>query len=131
MKKIKPSAILKIAIRELENKQAVEFALLKDQFLYTYESIKPFNFIKNTIKEITSSTNFKDDLLGTSAGLAAGYLSKEIVVMRSHNPLKKLLGTIVQLGISTVVAKNPEAIKLIAGKIINLIGKKKITSHDS
>ena len=50
---------LNAAILLLENKQAQEAILLKEQFNLTYESIKPINFIRSTLKELVTAPDFK------------------------------------------------------------------------
>ena len=125
MQKITTAAELKIAIQQLEYKQAKEWPLLKEQFLTTYEGIKPLNVIKSTFKEFRSSPDFKDNLLSTTMGLTAGYLSKLLIVGTSHNPIKKILGSILELGVSNVVSKNPDTIKSLVNNIIEFFNKKK------
>jgi hypothetical protein len=124
MQKIKNVTDLEIAIRQLEFKQAAEWPILKNQFQNTFESLKPLNVLKNTFKEFTSLPDMKDSIIGTSAGLTAGFLSKALVSGVSHNPIVRLLGTVLQLGVTNVVSRNPEAIKSIAGFVGNFLKKK-------
>lgn len=130
MPKIKTSADLKYAIQILEEKQAVELQLLKEELLITYESLQPLNLLKNSFKKVVS-TNIKDTIIGSGVGLTAGYLSKKIVVGKSHNPIKNILGFLLQLGITTIVSKNPETIKWLAGKVLHLITKKNETKVEN
>lgn len=63
----KQSAVdsLKESIRLLEIRQAEEGHILKEQFRVTYESLKPANLIKNSLKEITGSAEVKNGLFET------------------------------------------------------------------
>jgi hypothetical protein len=131
MQKITTVEDLNFAIRQLESKQAQEWPLLKEQFLLTYESFKPMNVLKNTFKELTSSPEIKDNLLGTAVGLTAGFISNTLLGGVSKNPIKSILGSLVQFGISTLVAKNPETIKSVAGTIIKFFGKEKVTNNEN
>lgn len=124
MEKITTVADLRNAIQQLEYKQTNEWTLLKAEVLNVSENLKPLNLIKNTFKEATSSSEFKDSLLGSTVGLAAGYLSKSLFVGASTNPIKNVLGGLIQLGISTIVAKNPETIKMLADSALSLLNKK-------
>jgi hypothetical protein len=63
MEKITSVEELKKAILLLEIKQANEGALLKEQLMETYESLKPINLIKKSLSDLTSSPDFKGDLL--------------------------------------------------------------------
>jgi len=95
--------------------------MLKENFGIAYESIKPINLIKSTLNEIAASQDLKDNFLNTAVGLTAGYLSKTLFVGVSHNPLKRLLGTVLMYGITNLVAKHPETIKSVGSGILNLI----------
>jgi hypothetical protein len=121
MEKINTESELRAAIVRLETTQAVEGKILKEQFHLTYESIKPINLIKSTLKEATASTEVKDSLLNISVGLAAGYFSKKLFEGVSHEPLRKLLGSALMLGITTTIAKNPEAVKAVGLGIMKII----------
>ena len=126
MQKITTTAELKEAIRLLEIEQKAEGALLKEQFKITYESLKPVNLISNTIKDLVKSPNLKGDLLNTALSLGAGYLSKKAAVGNTSNPLKQLLGTLLQMGVTSLVSKNSGAIKSIGSELVSrLISPKK------
>ncbi|HET6245085.1 MAG: hypothetical protein H0V01_10485 [Bacteroidetes bacterium] len=124
MQKITSVKDLKNAIEQLEYKQAQEWPLLKEEFLNTFEKMKPLNVLKSTFKEFTTLPDFKEDIMGATMGITAGYLSKSLVVGESHNPLKKLLGSLLQLGVSNAVSKNSDTIKLVASSLFNLFTKK-------
>ena len=98
MQKITTAAELKTAIKQLEAMQANELSLIKGEFLHVCDSLQPINLIKNSFKSIISSPDLKDNIIDTSIGLAAGLLSKAIIIGTSHNPIKKLLGTVLQAG---------------------------------
>lgn len=125
MQKITTAADLKSAIQQLEKKQAVEWTLLHDQLLITYESLKPVNLIKGTLRELTTAPDFKGNILDTALSLAAGYLSKKVVVGATHNPLKYLFGALLQMGVTSIVSKNTDGIKSAARHVINNIFRKK------
>ena len=110
---------LRESIVLLEIKQAYEAQLLKDECKIIFESMKPMNVIKKTFND------FKEDLLYNTVGLTAGYVSKAIVVGQSVNPLKRLLGSVVQLGISTLVSKNPETITALTSNVFKYFTRSK------
>ncbi len=97
--------ILNKAIQELKTKQVSEIVLLKAQFEKTYESLKPLNLIKNTINEVATSPDLRKNITNNAIGLATGYLSKKFLLGSTHNPFKKILGTILEFGIANFVAK--------------------------
>jgi hypothetical protein len=130
MQKTDLSAGLREAILVLEKRQAAEGKILKDHFLQAYESIKPINLIKNTFKEITESNELKDNIINTSVGLATGFVSKKLFVGRSHNPFKRLLGSVLMFGITNVVSKNTETIKAIGKGLFDVVIKKNDTQPE-
>jgi predicted transcriptional regulator len=112
---------LQEAISHLEQKQAEERELLKEQFHHAYENAKPVNFIKNTIKDLTVSKDLKDQIVSTMIGLTAGYFAKKIYVRVSKNPVKRALGNALMLGITNAVIRNPEVVKAIGVGLFRLI----------
>ena len=127
MKKITSIAELRESILLLEMKQAYEGRLLKEQFKTTYESLKPANLIHNSLRKFTTSPDFKGNLLNATLSLAAGYLSKKAVIGATHNPLKQLLGTLLQMGVTGIVSKNADGIKSTAMDLISHFLNKKST----
>jgi hypothetical protein len=119
MVKISSITELRESILQLEIKQIEEQRLLKEQFLITYERMKPVNMIKNSIKDLITSSDLKDNLFSTALGLAAGYLSKKAAVGSTHNPMKQILGAFLQLGVTNVVTKNSGDIKDL---LVSLLG---------
>jgi hypothetical protein len=108
---ISSTAGLKESILLLETEQSIKGQILKDQLFITYESLKPGNLLKYTLKEISSTPNLIDNIAGTAMGLVGGYLSKKIIVGTSGNIIRKLIGSLLQFGITNVVAQNSAGIK--------------------
>ena len=108
MKKIHTYTDLKSAIVDLEIKKRLEEEGLKSQFHQTIESFKPSNILKNTVSEVAASPTFKHNLLNVVLGLGAGYLSKKLVVGREAGLLTRTLGTALQFGVTSLIAKNKE-----------------------
>ncbi len=107
-KKVHNAHQLKERIRELESQKILDEEALKSQFHETYEQFKPANILKNTVKEVTSSPKFKQNLLNIGLGLGAGMLSKKLLVNKSSSLWKKTLGTALQFGVTSLVARNKE-----------------------
>lgn len=105
MKGIKTGEELKAKIAELEKQKDIDEAAIKYEFKETYETYKPANILKNTLSEVSASPTFKHNLLNVALGLGAGYLSKKLVVGRSAGLLKRVIGTALQFGVTSLVAK--------------------------
>lgn len=122
MERITTQHELRAAILRLEVQQSNEGKALKEQFQTVYNSVKPANIIISTIKDLGESSIIKDGLLNTSVGFGTGYISKMLFQGVVKSPLKKLLGSVLMFGITNLVTKNPEGIKLMASKIFKLFG---------
>lgn len=126
---------LRIAILQLENRQVEEGKILKAQFLVAVESIKPINLIKSVFTEAVESEDLHHNLVNSSIGLSAGYITKMLFQGISHSPLRKFLGTALMFGIKNIVAQNPEAIKsggrIFFKTIRNLLRSKDKKSRES
>jgi hypothetical protein len=119
---------LKTAIQLLEVEQALKRQLLKEQLNISYESLKPVNILRKTLKEITLSHDLTDNLLGTASGLASGYLSKKIFIGAPGNLFRKLIGSLLQFGVTTVVSQHPDVIKSMGKLILQHLFRKRETN---
>lgn len=125
MEKITNTIELNAAILLLENRQTEEGFLLKEQFKITYEGLKPANLIRSTFKELVTAPDFKEDLLNTSISLAAGYFSKKLAIGSTNNPFKQILGSFLQMGVTSIVSKNSDDIRTKFMDIVSVIFQKK------
>lgn len=115
---------LKEAICLLKKKQAIELRLLKEQVHTVHESIKPMNIIKNAFHQVAAAPDIKNNIIGSIIGLASGYVSKKIFIGGSHNPITRIMGTLLQIGITNVTTKNADTIKSIGEKVAKFVFKK-------
>lgn len=111
MKNKNETDALNEAIILLQDKRAKQFELLKEQLHATYESLKPFNLIKSTFQQISSSPEIKNNIFSTAIGIGTGLLSKKLWLGSSQNPVKKLFGTFLQFATANFVSKHSAGIK--------------------
>jgi hypothetical protein len=128
MQKITSTIELKNAIQLLEADNAVKGQLLKEQSYLIYESLRPVNLLKHTLQDISSSPFLIDNILSTGMGIASGFLTNKIFVGRSGNIIRNLLGTILQFGVTNVVAQHPAAVKSIGEVIMQFLLRRKKTN---
>ena len=124
MAKIAAGDSLKHTIKVLQDDQAVNGELVKKQFDHIAENLKPANIVKNSFNKTIASPNLVENVLSLTTGLATGYLTKKIAVGSKGNLLRRLLGVTIQLGITTIVAQHPEAIKSSVLYILKYIRRK-------
>lgn len=110
---------LKESIRLLEIQQAEEGKILKEQFKITYESLKLVNLVKSSLKELTDSVEIKNNLFESIVSIVTGYLTKKLMISSNSNPFKKILGALIQLGVTNLVAKNAETIRFYITEFID------------
>jgi hypothetical protein len=102
------------AIVFLENEQEVKGQLLRQEFQETYEKLKPVNLLKSAVNNISSKPLLPLKLLGMTTGVGLGFLARKIVVGASGGIFRKIIGTILQLGVTNLIARHPAEIKSIS-----------------
>ena len=122
MNAILTEADLAHAIELAEQKHRKDGLLLVEEFNLALRNLQPANVLKNIFTEITSPGELKDNLVSTSAGMAAGYAAKMLVAGKSPGLVRKIVSNGLLFGVSNVVSRNPETIKLI-GNTLLLFGK--------
>ena len=102
---------------------------LKNQFDVAYESVKPINLVKNLFREVTTSPEIKNNLLNNIIGFSTGFISKKLLLGGSHNPIKKLLGTLFGYAVANITSKHSEGIKTISGNLFSRFFTKNKTNR--
>ena len=115
MQNISSRTELKNAILQLEIEQAVYKQQLKEEFHITYKKIRNVSIIASAIKRIISATG--NNVMVNTTGVAAGYFIKKIVVGKSKNKFRKILGSVLQFGATSLLTQNPKIIEK-AGQFI-------------
>lgn len=126
MENITCAAELKLAITEKRFELEIQGQLLKDEFFSAYENLKPVNLIKNTLAEISASPYLMDNMLAAVMGMLSGYVSKKIAVGTSHNVFRKILGAVLQFGVTNLVTQHPDALKSIGETIVKKLFVKSV-----
>nr|WP_315252589.1 hypothetical protein [uncultured Flavobacterium sp.] len=119
MKKLNETDALNELIQLNQQQYDTDLRLLKEQFHIAYESIKPINFIKNLVHEVTASPEIKEDLASNILGLATGFISKKIMIDEKGSTFKKVIGTFLQFAVANVVSKHSANIKAVGTALFN------------
>jgi hypothetical protein len=101
--------LLDNAIFLLEKKRDTEFIALKAQLHTVYESVKPVNLLNQTLIDFNESPDIKSNILQSVISLAGGYLSKKIVFGNTHSIFKKVLGYVLQYGVTNFISKKVDS----------------------
>ena len=113
-------------IQLLEEKQQLQMVVLKLNLENVYESLQPSNIIKSTIHNVVASTDLKKNIFSTIVGVAGGFISKRILFGPSHSIVKTILGTVLQLAMTSFVSN--KAAELVSEETVT---KPKIDSFIS
>lgn len=119
MKKKSAVESLRESIRILEIRQEEEGKALKEQFKITYESLKPVNLIKSSIADLANSSELKNNLFESLVSILTGYLSKKLVTSKNSNPFIKILGAVLQFGVTSLIARNAETIRIYLSDLLD------------
>lgn len=125
MQEITSTVSLQKAIQQLEVEREFQGMQLKKDFQIALSNLNPFNILKGTLEKATSTPLLFDNIISTIVGLATGFLTKKIVVGKSHNKLRVLLGSIVQYGVLNFVGQQSAAIKSIGLYLVQSLLRKK------
>ena len=124
MPTITTAATLADAIQQLETKRSGEWIQLREQFMITYENLKPINLLKRSFKEVIAAPDLKTTVGNAAIGLVSGFIAKKAILGKTNNPLTKLLGILIEMVVAGKVVKNAEGIKSFGGMLLNkFIGK--------
>jgi hypothetical protein len=103
-----------------QDKRAQDLLLLKDQWHVFYESFKPTSVIKKWVLDLILSSNS----LNNAMSIGAVIMSKKIWVGDSKSPAKRLIGTLLQVAISSYIAKQSDKIKTVGKNKVDSLSKK-------
>ena len=127
MQTITSSDDLESAIQILEIEQEIQFVAVVDQGALVYSRLKPLSLLKNTLIDVAKSPYLIDNIVGAVLGLATGYVSRKIMIGKSSNVVRKILGSILQVGVTKIITQNSDKIKYFTQGIISkLLHKKEV-----
>lgn len=119
MNSISNTTSLSNAIKELEKNQQEELIILKNYFQTSLDELKPTNLIKNAIGHLSDSTSYNKENFRVIIGWGVGYLVKKIMDKPNQGLLKKVLHSLLQIGITKIIAQGFDSFKLDISQIAN------------
>jgi len=124
MKEIKNLGDLIRTIESIEIEREENLVDLKEHFRTSYKKVNIENILSESIKNIVSKPLVTDNIINTALSFIGGYLSKKIIIGKSNNIFKNILGSVVQYGFTSFVYQKPEIINTIRQVIENLFTTK-------
>ncbi len=122
---IKNTSDLKAAIASLTIQQATDLLLLKKEFAVTKEKLTVSNLIKSGFKEVASTPKISTNLFKAILGLTTGFVTKKLLIGKTINPIKKLLGAAMEMFVANKVVNNADTLKSVGSALLNKILPKK------
>ena len=92
-------------ILELEKIQARQVLELKRSAVDIVESLTPANIIKSALKNVAQSPDIRTSVINTAIGIGAGFLGNKLIVGKSSNIFKRIIGSTLQFGIANFIRK--------------------------
>ena len=92
------------AIARVSLQKDIKLAELKQQFEITVHSMKPINILNDTLDDFKQFPETKLNIIQTLTSLVGGYLSKKIVVGKPKSTFKKILGYLLQYGVTNYIS---------------------------
>ncbi|MFM9985950.1 MAG: hypothetical protein ACKVOK_12000 [Flavobacteriales bacterium] len=112
------------AIADLEKKRAIQSDTMRREFWVVYEGLKPVNLIKSAMNDVRESPELTGGIISSALGIASGMITNKLFVGNSHNPLRKLMGTLLMFGVRKLVTENQPVINAIGQGIMKLTKNK-------
>lgn len=109
---------LKESIRLVEIRQREDGKILKEQFRITYESLKPVNLVRSSLKELVSSVEIKNSIFETIFSIVSGYLTQKFIVNSKSSFFMKILGLLMQFGVTSFVSKNSDDVRIFFTNLV-------------
>ena len=74
---------------------------LKRSAVDIVESLTPANIIKSALKNVAQSPDIRTSVINTAIGIGAGFLGNKLIVGKSSNIFKRIIGSTLQLSFNS------------------------------
>ncbi|MEO8254546.1 MAG: hypothetical protein ABI554_09190 [Flavobacterium sp.] len=93
------------AIARLELERDLQLDQLQEQLQVTFHSMKPITILNDTLEDFKRFPEVKSNLIQLVTSLVGGYISKKVLIGKSNSKVKKLLGYLLQYGVTNFISK--------------------------
>ena len=105
MKKLNQNELLDQKIAQLTIQHKRELEELKEQFHLVQSSLTSTNIVQEGLNGFYQTVTNKENLVSTIVSIVGGYVSKKVVVGSSENPIKKVVGNVLQFLVTGYLSK--------------------------
>ena len=96
---------LEARIVALEAKKAIQYQVLKAELNTTYQQLRPSSLLYRALTDINKEPKVKDNLVESIVSIVGGYLSKKVIMGKSNNIFKNILGYAFQYISTKIISK--------------------------
>ena len=97
--------LLEAKIAALQIQQAKNLKDLRTHIDLTYQELMPSNLLNRALNDLKEAPEFKSNLFQSLISISGGYLSKKLLIGKSNNIFKKLLGFATQYLATKYISK--------------------------
>ena len=122
---------LKEAIQQLESDKVEQGIVLKEVFFQSIVQINPINRLEEQMNQASPFSLGSNSFVSKIAGVLSGILIKKWITGKNGNPVRKVLGSVVQLLATTLISQQSGRIALYGRLMYQLLFSKPRTDHDT
>jgi hypothetical protein len=116
---------LNLKISELENKQKETLYLLKEDLNDIVQKLSPIEIIKNVFENDPENERLGQTLIHNVIGITTGFISKKLMIGSTKNPMKRMLGSMIEFTIAKFVSNHSDRIQALGQVLLKRYTDKK------
>lgn len=125
MQNINTSEQLKAAIQILEAEQYEKGILLKAEVVASFESFNPLNLLSISLEDSKAAPILIDKMLNSTIRILTGYIADKISGGEDGSVFRKISGSLIKSGLSSILSNNSDTFKSISQYIYSNVFKKR------
>ncbi|MCH8546519.1 MAG: hypothetical protein LAT54_07280 [Cryomorphaceae bacterium] len=131
MNRINNTSELQAKISEMQAKSDEAAVLLKEELSGIVDGVHPVQLLKNGIRELVTSSEVKNELLGLSLAMSSGYMTKKLMIGNSNNIFQRIMGNVISVIVSKNIALNADKIQTTVLAVISSIMDRKKSNESA
>ncbi len=125
MQNINTSEQLKAAIQILEAEQYEKGILLKAEIAESFERFNPLNLLSISLEDSKAAPILIDKMLNSTIRIFTGYIADKISGGENGSVFRKISGSLLKSGLSSILSNNSDTFKSISQYIYSNVFKKR------
>jgi hypothetical protein len=112
---------LQAAIQKLESEKVVQAFLLKEECVQLLNKFNPMNLIEDQLENSSTSASDGQKTGAVWIGWLSGYLIKKWITGNTNNPIRRIIGSAVQVWIANQIALHSSKIDIVVRNLFQFI----------